>query len=460
MVADRFRTRLVWLVGLALGLRLLVLVPVLLDPTLSQFPDSTSYLAPAQNLLADHGFSQDLAPPFEPDLFRTPVYPFFLATIWKVTGESLRAIAVVQVMLDVLTCALLGLLTRRLFGSSAGLVSAFFYAASLVSIAHVGLIASETLFVALLVGLAWLVLGGKSIGLPKALAVGAVWGLLTLCRPIGLVLLPLLVLGVAIRSRRRLLAPALMTLVGVLSITPWLLRNHEIAGVWTLASVGEYNLLAYNAASVEAARRGVSHAEARETLLRDVNAQLVTQGRDGIGDRIRAYRETGRAILLRDPVESAIVHLRCDLNSLLPAVTDVLQVTGVTEGGKGTLSVLNQHGVSRAIDHYFGDRRELLLPLAPGIVVWFGMLFLSVVGMALAWRDRAWTVLLVVGGSALLLLLAPGAPSNPRFAAPIVPGVACFAGLGTVRTWRYLQERRRAGRAGRLGPEMESTPHA
>src|SRR6266404_484301 len=61
--------------------------------------DALGYDTLARNLLAGNGFSMKAQPPFEPSLFRTPVYPYFLSFIYAVFGYHDVIVFIAQAML-------------------------------------------------------------------------------------------------------------------------------------------------------------------------------------------------------------------------------------------------------------------------------------------------------------------------------------------------------------------------
>jgi tetratricopeptide (TPR) repeat protein len=65
-----------------------------------------------------HGPAAPL-PPFE----QSPGYPYFIAAVYALFGQSAAAVACVQAILDAATCALLVLIGGRWFGARAGLIA-------------------------------------------------------------------------------------------------------------------------------------------------------------------------------------------------------------------------------------------------------------------------------------------------------------------------------------------------
>lgn len=65
----------------------------------------------ARNLLAGHGFSTSVTPPYAPDIFDVPGYPLFVAAIYAISHASSHALAIAQFFVEFL---ILGLVYRAL----------------------------------------------------------------------------------------------------------------------------------------------------------------------------------------------------------------------------------------------------------------------------------------------------------------------------------------------------------
>ena len=106
------RLKLGWGAALAAGALLRLLFFYRLRPALSG--DSLIYSELARNLLARHLYGYS-GTPLQPTLIRLPGYPLFLAACYGLSGGFHPAVALwVQMTLDLLGCALLGLLSARL----------------------------------------------------------------------------------------------------------------------------------------------------------------------------------------------------------------------------------------------------------------------------------------------------------------------------------------------------------
>jgi 4-amino-4-deoxy-L-arabinose transferase-like glycosyltransferase len=118
--APPTRPRLWIALALLAGLLLRVLF-VILHPRWGG--DTFVYGTLAENMLTHHvfGFAD---PVLRPTLIRLPGYPLFLADCFVLFGHAnYLAVVCVQVVIDLLSCVLLGLLAGRLWGTRAGLIT-------------------------------------------------------------------------------------------------------------------------------------------------------------------------------------------------------------------------------------------------------------------------------------------------------------------------------------------------
>lgn len=73
--------------------------------------DGRVYAQLARDVLEQHVFSQDAAPPYEPTLIRTPGYPLFIAAVYAVFGHTNNgALRITEGLIDSATCVLVALL--------------------------------------------------------------------------------------------------------------------------------------------------------------------------------------------------------------------------------------------------------------------------------------------------------------------------------------------------------------
>jgi len=436
--------------AVSLSIRLALVCVVSPHPQRIFTPDSGGYERLAVNLLAGHGFSTSTEAPFLPNSARTPIYPTFLALIYAVAGPCPLAAIAVQVVLSALTCVLTYRLGEQLWGDRGGRIAGLLSAVSLGSIVYANYLLTETLFTfALIAACERLVAYWHHRSKRDLALVGLALGLAILCRPIA-AYLPLVMIALVMAmhwpSVRQALRSALMVAVAtVLLVGPWVLRNWATYGVPMLSSITNYNLLFYNAVSLEANLRGIGQDAMRQEMQRDVEVMLARPGLADASDAQKAqvYGRLAWDIIKRHPLRYALVHLKCDLNVFLPNVTEFLQQLGLTKGGKGTLSVLNQQGLWAAINHYFGDRIYLLLVVLPFIFV-LGLTYGGgLMGIAILVHQRAWFSLGLLLPIIAYFALLPGAPAHPRFRVPIMPHICLLAAVGLTSAWRGCCKRQK-----------------
>src|SRR2546429_2925234 len=73
--------------------------------------DGRIYAQIARNLLEQHVYSHETAPPYDPSYIRLPGYPLFLAGVYSIFGHTNNgAVRIAQALIDTGTCALVALL--------------------------------------------------------------------------------------------------------------------------------------------------------------------------------------------------------------------------------------------------------------------------------------------------------------------------------------------------------------
>lgn len=177
--------------------------------------------------------------------YRTPGYPALLAAVYAGAGHSWRAAGLVQAVLGGLTSALVVLLAAQVVSPRGALVAGLLHAFSPTAVAYVPVLASENLAAPLVVGTLLCLAASRHNGGTRwwaLVASGFLLGLHLLVRPAGVYFVPgfLLVAAGAHKGRgASVLAPVLLASVLVLTLAPWLIRNHLIGmGATTVATAG------------------------------------------------------------------------------------------------------------------------------------------------------------------------------------------------------------------------------
>ncbi len=190
--------------------------------------------------------------PYEPEAFRLPGYPLFLALSFALFGPDPWFALVLQALITSLGAVALLLLGERLFGPRAGLAAGLLYALEPLSVTMNAYIFADALLGGLLAFfllLYWKYLKSKSLW-PGA-ALGGFSGLLVWVKPWPVFLIPVLMF----------LKPKKSTLLALLSfgalVGGWAFRNWRVFGVFTLSGVPAYNLYVHRWGSVYVAREGL-----------------------------------------------------------------------------------------------------------------------------------------------------------------------------------------------------------
>jgi tetratricopeptide (TPR) repeat protein len=188
--------------------------------------------------------------------YQAPLYPYWLGTVYCVTGADPAAARWVQAGVGVVSCVVLALAGRAFFGATAGLLAGLLLALSPAEIFHESLLEKSGLTTLLMAALLWVL--GQTLRAPQCwrmwVLVGAVAGLLSLARENALLLTPVLIAWAIwnprlMRARGRALV---LMLIGIsIPLGPVLVRNRLVGGEWrlTTAQFGPNFYIGNNAAA-------------------------------------------------------------------------------------------------------------------------------------------------------------------------------------------------------------------
>jgi 4-amino-4-deoxy-L-arabinose transferase-like glycosyltransferase len=397
------------IIGLALVLRLSLLLLNIHSPYRFLTPDSPSYLSVAGNL--HEAYFDPNSPLFGVGLLRTPGYPSFITAVSALSGGGLLAVILSQVAVGVLTVWLTYLLAFRLFGPLPARLAAMALAVDPISIVLANYVQPEVLFSLLLVAgaLAW-VRGLQEHSRAWAMVAGIAFGIGVLVRPVG-VYLPVVLLPASWFLHggawtKRLVFAGSLFLAFAIPVGGWIVHNAQMTGVPILSTAEGVNLLLNGAAGALAENEGLSLAEARSRLKRSVDERAGPDLNEAEVSRIAT--SVAMETLLRYPMGTVKTWFKGVGRMLLgPGRLELLRLVGVTGGPLAVVLVGLEFLVLAAI-------------LAGGA---WGILVLA--------RERRWfelTVILVL--VTYFLIVSSGAQAYSRFRAPISPLLALLAGWG------------------------------
>ncbi|HET6865061.1 MAG TPA: glycosyltransferase family 39 protein, partial [Solirubrobacteraceae bacterium] len=205
-----------------------------------------------------------------PSAYFAPGYPYFLALVDLVDGQSVprdgavHPARIAQAVLGTITVALIGLVAFELFGATAALIALVLAAVYPVAIGLAGVLVAENLLAPLILAAVYAGLRVRRAARERSAyawiaGAGVLTGLATLTHENAVLIVLPLVAAVWGRPTRSFAAPALLIATTALTILPWTVRNAEVMHRFIPVSdeTGITLVGTYNAAS--AANPGVPY---------------------------------------------------------------------------------------------------------------------------------------------------------------------------------------------------------
>ncbi len=241
------RLIIIFLIAVSLRVMLFIAVGSWQDEVLKErivVGDASGYDKIAVNLLENNGFSTSESFPYAPDIFRTPMYPFFLAAFYTIFGYKPYMAILFQLIIGSMTCILTykiaGIFFNEKIAFLAGLLTAFEYS----SILYSNKLLTDTLFTFLLIVHIYFLVKFLTTNKNKWLVYSGVFlGVSTLCRLVSvyffIFLIAIFFLHFRKSLRKGIIKYSILTLVFLLTITPWMVRNYTVSGKFLVSSVQE-----------------------------------------------------------------------------------------------------------------------------------------------------------------------------------------------------------------------------
>ncbi len=233
--------------------------------------DSNTYHKIAQGLVINKSFSVD----DNPNFYRLPGYPLFLASGYKIFGIDTKNVLWLQILLAsfipilIYFLALIIMPGNLLLARMASIYSAIHIGLTLYS----GFFMSESLFIFLLLIFSILFFKNKHL-----FSAGVFLGLAGLVRPIGhyLIFFVIIILFFKNKNIKISLIKSLFLILGfIITVSPWLIRNYNLQGQVFLHSLPGGLFLNFAAARSVMIEKDLTYDRAKKYLTReiDINAQ-------------------------------------------------------------------------------------------------------------------------------------------------------------------------------------------
>jgi hypothetical protein len=365
------------------------------------FPDSSTYLEPARNLLHGLGFTTGSG---IIETMRTPGYPLMLAAF----GLRVVPVIVFQHLLNAALAIAIYLFVMRRIGSRfVAMTAAVLFSLDTPTLHYANKILTETLFTAVLFVVFVLVAYARK--LPLA---GVLTGVLVLIRPVAIVYFAVAALCFALRRVRVRTIAAYVVLALVLPVG-WALRNLHHTGVFTISSIGGMNMLTYRAAGALAIEDDgdfdADLADEEKGLVGDADAEIqatlhIADAED-LPDAVRSkyYSQIAWRVLRQHPRAAAMLTLRGVLVNFFDSRWEAMEI----------ISRFPTNIVQRGLDAF------------TAIVFTF-----AAIGAAALWRRDRDLALLVVATIVYYVLISAGGEAESRFRVPIVPQYMILGACG------------------------------
>ncbi|MCX6813414.1 MAG: glycosyltransferase family 39 protein [Candidatus Azambacteria bacterium] len=430
----------IYLIMLGLELVLLILVARhagwSINPYMTGF-DTIEYSTIARNLIENHAFSKSSIAPFIPNFFRSPGYPFWLAFIYLIFGSFKPAIFL-GIIIFAFSAPLIYLIMREVFSEKLALWTGIIFALEPRMAFSAPFLLSEQIFMPLFLLAVFSAI--KFFNNPqkkKYILLSAVLlGVSTLIRGISLYLWPILAIFFFIKlyKTRPLLEIlkilGLATIILILVMSPWLIRNRLTLGTWQSSSLFGVQLYWGFLENLEGYLSG-----SREL----VHQKLVSHANYLVGDNF----ETPQAISIL--ANSALTEIKSNWRASIKVYVSNLASFFIIDGYKGIASYvvdikpnyikfsdfIMKGQFKEALSHLKNlSFLEIIIPIF-GRALWAILTFLGFIGIFLSIKKMPQQRPILILFSILIfyfaILTGSVVAMDPRFRMPINGFLFAFA---------------------------------
>jgi 4-amino-4-deoxy-L-arabinose transferase-like glycosyltransferase len=218
----------------------------LITPASLISPDSHAYQSLAEGILTSQPYgsiSGTVQGGFPADLQRPPGYSLFIYLASTAKQVSSSQVAIFQIILSSLLAAALCFCASQLISPHIGIIAGFFYAIDWVTTINSPLLMADTIYTVAIN--ACLIIWLYYFSHPKLYLIfigGILLGVAALIKPTAQFIIIPLILILLMQAHRRLISVLLLIAIYALLTVPWMLRNYNQHGIFTLSSIGVVSL--------------------------------------------------------------------------------------------------------------------------------------------------------------------------------------------------------------------------
>jgi len=378
------------------------------------------------------------------ETIRTPGYPLFIGIFYKLFGQRVWIVLLVQILINAFTCVLLFLLLDACLSGRAALVASVFFALDPHMILFSNQLLSEILFVFFCVaGFKYLLNGFREVEqgggtVPLGIS-GFLFGIATLVRP-QTTYLPFLVLVIALlwtggRMRQALKCALIFSLFFLLALSPWILRNHARYDALSLSSSSAHGLLVLFAAPIEMEVSNKPFGTAQHDLLDEADRLMRQDGLDPKTTNGFVQAEYWKRVAL-PRIQS---HPGVFLKYFGIGVVNFFGTLGTSQysnmldlsAGSKSFSLRRVTSVREIARQWLQEKslgeKLLAVFIASFLAGSYGCLL---VGLIKGWTTQPWRVLAACLLFAAYFVAISGPAGKVRFRLPAIPFYLVFVGIG------------------------------
>ncbi len=358
--------------------------------------------------------------------FQPPFYPYFMAVVYRLIGENLLIVRLIQILFGAGSCVLIALAGRHFLSKPAGILAGILLAVYPVAIFYDLLIQKAVFGLFFTVLLLYFL--GRIVKTPRGflwLAAGTTLGCLVMVRENALILLPVVLIWLVVDHRdagwKRLSAWGALFVCGLaLIVLPVGVRNKIVGGEFTLTTSNlGFNLYIGNSGDATGTYRSLVRGRGDWRF----------ESRDAT--RL-AEKAEGRRL---SPMEVSHFWTRRALDAIKADFTGWMRLLM-----RKWALVWNAVEPSDTESIYAYRSYSQILNILVGILHFGVILPLAVAGICLSWRRRAqlWLLyLFLLGYAAGIMPFFVFARYRQTMLAVLVP----FAALALVQGWQQLKTR-------------------